>query len=64
MKKFLKWLKWKRQGKPSVVYSGFNCGCCGKWVIKKFSIPTYKSIDEWWDAWGVCDECAKGGEKE
>ena len=54
VKKFFVLRKWKKQGKPMLHYSGFNCGCCGKrWDIP-FSIPTYESCGKWWDTWGVC----------
>jgi hypothetical protein len=52
-------IKWVRKKKPMVTYEGFHCGCCGRWVNMKFSIPTYKSISEWWDTWGICPRCEK-----
>jgi len=48
------YLKWIISGKPMIVYSGFNCGCCGRWHNIKIEIPKYKSCGEWWDTWGVC----------
>lgn len=56
----LKRIKWILKGKPMARYKGFNCGCCGKWHNKPFSIPTYLSCGEWWDTWGICptiEEC-------
>jgi len=54
-----RWLKWRLKGKPMIHYSGFHCSCCGKWVDKCFSIPEYQSVDEWWDTWGICEECKR-----
>lgn len=55
-----KWLKWIIKGRLIIYYLGFNCGCCGKWVKEPFSIPEYRSSGEWWDTWGLCNECQKG----
>lgn len=60
---FISWLCWILKRKPVIIYPGFNCGLCGKWVKKEFSIPTYKSINAWWDTWDMCDECGKGEKK-
>lgn len=54
---FFGWIKWRRRGKPYKVYSGYNCGCCGKWVKKKTLIPTYQSQGRWMDTWGLCTDC-------
>ena len=51
---------WEKAGKPMITYTGFNCGLCGVWVKDTFSIPTYKSYNEWWDTWGMCQKCASG----
>ncbi len=56
----IKWLKWILKGKPIIKYEGYNCGCCGKWVNEKFSVPEYKSVGRWWDTWGLCDGCFNG----
>ena len=58
----IRWLKWIIKGKPVLQYSGFNCGCCGKWVNRPFSVREYRSMGRWWDTWGLCDECC--GQKE
>jgi hypothetical protein len=50
-------IKWILQGKPMIEYTGYNCGCCGKWVEEKFKVPTYQSWGEWYDTWGLCKEC-------
>jgi hypothetical protein len=55
--KIIKWLKWKLNSSPTISYSGYNCGCCGKWESEPFIIPTYKSEGKWWDTWGLCKEC-------
>ena len=55
--RLLKWIKWRIKGRPKITYSGFNCGCCGNWVTESFQIPEYKSVGEWEDTWGVCEEC-------
>lgn len=56
-----KWLKWIWKGKPVIKYPGYHCGCCGKWVDWEFFIPTYKSMGEWWDTWGICSQCCLDG---
>ena len=56
---FFRWLKWYLKGKPMVQYRGYHCGICGKWVNEPFSVPEYQSAEEWWDTWGVCEECVK-----
>jgi hypothetical protein len=58
--KIIRWLKWLWNGRPVIQYPGLHCGCCGEWVNRKFSIPTYKSTGEWWDTWGLCPECERG----
>jgi hypothetical protein len=63
MKKFFSWIKWKLKGKPTISYTGYNCGLCGKWVDKSFSVPTYKSLGSWWDTWSVCEECLNKSEE-
>lgn len=52
----LNWLKWILRGRPMIKYSGFHCGCCGKWWEIPFEIPEYASAGEWWDTWRVCPE--------
>lgn len=56
-------LKWVWKGKPYKKYSGFHCGCCGKYVKRKFKVPTYESNGDWADTWGLCDECGNGNNK-
>ncbi|HUV85253.1 MAG TPA: hypothetical protein VMV86_06040, partial [Methanosarcinales archaeon] len=51
--------KWEKEGCPYVHYEGFNCGLCGAWEAKPFSIPKYKSDGRWADTWGMCDKCIK-----
>ena len=51
---FFRKIRWILQGKQQVHYSGFNCGCCGKWWNISFKIPEYRSAGEWWDTWGLC----------
>lgn len=60
MIKWIKWIKWIIVGKPMIDYPGFNCGCCGKWVKKSFSVRKYRSVSRWWDTWGLCDQCRRG----
>ena len=58
---FFRYLKWTLFDKTYVIYDGFNCGCCGRYIKKKFKVPSYKA-DEWWDSWGLCEnqeECIK-----
>ncbi len=50
-----KYISWLIRGKPMITYPGFNCGCCGKYTAKPFSIRDYKS-DGWLDNWGLCDK--------
>jgi hypothetical protein len=64
MSRFIKYLKWLRYKKPNIIYKGFNCGCCGIWVNKEFSVPQHKSLGSWWDTWKICDECKKINIKE
>jgi len=59
MKKLYRYLIWIKKGKPMINYNGFHCGCCGKYVKEKFSVPTYKSCGKWWDTWCLCEECCK-----
>ncbi len=55
---FLRWIKWLIDGKPAVHYTGYHCGCCGRWVEEPFHIPTYKSEGSDADTIGLCrDEC-------
>lgn len=54
-------LKWIFQGRPTVRYRGYCCGCCGKWVEEEFCLPTYQALDEWFDTWGLCSKCKEGG---
>lgn len=58
---FFRWLHWHTSGKPYIKYSGFNCGCCGKWIKKKHKVRKYESRGQWADTWGLCDECALAG---
>jgi len=58
IKSFWDWLDWVSVGSPVVRYKGYNCGCCGAWVDKNFSIPTYKSAGEGFDTWGLCPSCS------
>jgi hypothetical protein len=62
-----KFLLWILRGKPVREYSGFNCGCCGKWWPIPFALPAYdlkKSKEvkgkydqvEYWESWGLCPE--------
>jgi hypothetical protein len=51
---FCKWIAWLWKGKPVVIYNGYNCGCCGRWIEEKFSIPTYQSVDRYSDTIGLC----------
>jgi len=55
--KLIAWLKWLIEKRPYITYKGYNCGLCGKWVNKEFSIPEYKSCGRWWDTWGICINC-------
>ena len=48
---------WILEGRPMVQYKGFHCGICGKYIDKQFSIPKYESDGEWWDTWGLCENC-------
>jgi len=50
----LKYLIWIIKGRKIIHYSGFCCGCCGKWNAIPFDIPEYKSSGDWWDTWGLC----------
>ncbi|KKM63254.1 hypothetical protein LCGC14_1513270 [marine sediment metagenome] len=61
--KLISRIKWLLNNKPMIKYSGFNCGCCGKWENEEFEVPTYRSGGEWWDTWGVCEECIKDAEE-
>jgi hypothetical protein len=60
IKYFISWVSWITKGRPVITYTGFNCGLCGNWVKKEFSVPTYKSCGRWWDTWGICNKCVKG----
>lgn len=70
--RFFHKLVWIKNGKPTVTLPGCNCGCCGKWIDKSFTIidiDVKKSIvyhkgDEWPDkywfvSWGLCDTCGR-----
>jgi len=46
-----------------IQYRGYHCGICGKWVNEPFSVPEYQSAGEWWDTWGMCNECIKIGKE-
>lgn len=63
IKYFCKKLWWKLFRKDYVYYDGYNCGLCGKWVNEKFQLPSYDSAGEWWDTWGMCEECAEAGRR-
>ena len=63
MRKFFRWLKWLKNGKPYLSYKGFNCNLCGAWVEEPFKVPEYKSVGEWWDTWGICKKCIEEGKK-
>jgi len=52
---FIKWFGWKIQGSPVIKYTGFHCGCCGKWNDIPFTVPTYLSNGEM-DTWGICPD--------
>ena len=54
MRNFIKWIAWLLKKKPLISYSGYNCGCCGKWYNKPFKVPKYISEGEWWDTIGIC----------
>ncbi len=58
IRQFFQWVKWLWDGKPTITYPGFWC-VCGAWTQEKFSIPTYESCGESWDALGTCLKCAK-----
>ena len=60
----LKFLKWLIKGRPHITYEGHHCGCCGHWTDEKFSIPTFQSCGKWWDTWGLCNTCIKGGKED
>lgn len=51
---FIRWLSWLLKGKPTLTYTGYNCGCCGRWINATFTIPKYRSHGEWWDTVGLC----------
>ena len=48
------YIKWLLNGKPMKTYSGYNCGCCGKWHDNLFQIPEYQSYGWQSDTWGLC----------
>lgn len=50
----IKYVFWNLRGKPVIKYAGYNCGCCGKWVKRIFTIRDYESDGRWWDTWGLC----------
>lgn len=52
--KVVRYIRWIMDGKPMIQYSGFHCGCCGKWWAIPFEVAEYESGGEWWDGWGVC----------
>ena len=56
---FFRWLKWHLKGKSMIQYRGYHCGICGKWVNEPFSVSEYQSAGEWWDTWGMCNECVR-----
>ena len=56
-------LKWFLNGKPMIKYPGYTCGCCGAGVMKEFEVPEWNSAGEWWDTWGLCEECIEGAKE-
>ena len=60
---FFKWLWWKLTGSKILLYNGYHCGCCGKWVTNVFKIPKYLSQGDYWDTWGLCPDCKKEGKE-
>ena len=56
MKNLLRKIQWFFQGMPTVTYDGANCGCCGKWIDKKITLP---SCAFFW-GWDLCKECENG----
>ena len=60
----IKKVMWILKGSKMVSYTGFNCGCCGKWVGLPFKIPTYISGGRMIDTWGICDKCRKPEDKK
>jgi len=59
-----KWILWKLSGSKILIYNGYHCGCCGRWVKEVFKIPKYKSQGNYWDTWGLCPDCEKEGKKD
>lgn len=55
--KFLKYVIWLLKGKPTISYTGFSCGMCGKWVDMNYKIAKYLSAGAWMDTTGFCNEC-------
>lgn len=64
-------LKWILNGKPYVVFPGYHCGCCGKWINKELRFKNYNSKENikfkigdiipteyWFSTWGLCDNCS------
>jgi hypothetical protein len=51
-------LWWKLFNRKYILYRGYHCGLCGKWVNEWFAVPTYDSVGEWGDTWGMCNKCA------
>ncbi len=56
IKIFIRYLKWLINGKPMIKYSGYTCGCCGKFREDPFEIPEYDSNGEYWDTIGLCSD--------
>ena len=53
----MKWsnkLKWIWKGRLMLDYSGYHCGCCGRWIDDPIQVPEYESVGEWGDAIGLC----------
>lgn len=57
IRRFFRWLKWLRDGKPVLTYPGYRCGGCGAWVDEEYTVPTYKSHGAWADYWDYCPKC-------
>ena len=55
---------WEKNGKPTLLFTGFHCGICNKWIPKIFYIPTYQNCDDWWGTWAICEKCAVGRSPE
>jgi len=57
MGKLFRCFKWLFNDGRYVIIDGQHCGLCGKWQERKIMIPVYQ-FNDWWDGWGLCDECA------